>query len=75
MNKLLASSIAVLNQLLALVFILIGSLIGLRDDLGILGGFLGFVVAVIVCGTLALLVDIRNELKSIRQELSYRNSS
>ena len=75
MNKFLASSIAVLNQLLALVFILIGSLIGLRDDLGILGGFLGFVVAVIVCGTLALLVDIRNELKSIRQELSYRNSS
>lgn len=74
MNKFLASSIAVLNQLLAVVFILIGSLIGFKDDLGVLGGFLGFFVAVIICGTLALLVDIRDELTRIRQELQYRSS-
>ena len=74
MNKFLASSIAFVNQLLAVVLIVIGSLAGAADNWGIVGGFLGFIVAVIVCGTLALLVDIRDELTTIRKELYYRSS-
>ena len=74
MNKFLASSMAVLNQLLAVVLILSGSILGANDNWGVVGGFLGFIVAVIVCGTLALLVDIRDELTTIRKEIYYRSS-
>ena len=75
MNKFLATSVAVLNQLLAIVFILIGSLIGFKEGLGALGGILGFLVAVVICGTLALLIDIRNELTHIRRALRNQDTA
>lgn len=90
MNKLLASSLAVLNGALAVIIVLVGSLsgfgygswfglvFGVQHDWGPLGGMLGGIigafVAVIVCGTLALLIDIRNELAQIRKALSPKRS-
>ena len=72
MNKFLASSIAVFNQLLAVVLVFIGMILG-NDS--VLGGVLGFIAAIVICGALALLIDIRNELIHIRRELQYREAT
>lgn len=90
MNKFLASSLAVLNGMLAVIAILVsallgfgygswsGLLFGVQRDLGplggVLGGIIGVFVAVIVCGTLGLLIDIRNELAHIRKAVSPKRS-
>ena len=90
MNKFLASSLAVLNGMLAVIIILVSSLLGfgygswsgllfgVQGDLGplggVLGGIIGVFVAVIVCGTLALFIDMRNELAQIRKALSPKRS-
>jgi len=74
MNKFLADCVGVLNGLVAVVIIgacTIADLIADRSTVGggyfIVGILVGLVVATLVCGVLALLVDIRNELVRIRK--------
>lgn len=71
MNRFLASALSVGNALLAWVIILVSTLVGgLNEDFGGLVGFLGGLVvggmlAILVCGALALLIDIRNSLREL----------
>ena len=66
-NRLLAASIGVVNALLAIFIILImvaGSISMLGTGLGIVVGLLGgAALAVAICGTLAILVNIRDLLE------------
>jgi hypothetical protein len=79
MNKFLADAIGTANAILA-VLIVIGSAIaagnaGFRgfDPLQAAGGLVaGAIVAVIVCGVLALLVEMRRELVEISTRLERR---
>ena len=71
-NKFLADSIETINGLLALIFMAVGAL-GLVVSLfipdvpigyGLLGALVvGLLFPIIVCGPLALLVDMRNALR------------
>jgi hypothetical protein len=81
MNRFLASSIGYLNGLLAVIIILAGGFgarsmalsAGAVDAAGaaLIGGLLlGLVVAVLLCGVLAIFVDIRREVVAIRELLS-----
>ena len=74
MNKFLAGTIRFLNGLLAFVLIVGGASIGAGYGM-VLGGeaagaFVGFlgglVIALIICGFLALFIEIRSELIKIR---------
>lgn len=72
MNWLMAEALRVLNALLALLIIGFGCLVGLKmapaANSGVailLGGLGGFIVAVLVCGILAVLLDIRDKLTQI----------
>lgn len=80
MNKLLADAIGALNGVLAIGLVLAGGVIGAgagalggRDfsSAGFLvGGLMGALVAVLVCGGLALLISIRDELRTMRLALA-----
>ena len=74
MNKILAGTIRFLNGLFAFVLVAGGTAIGAEYG-GVLGGeaagaFVGFlgglVIALIICGFLALFIEIRSELIKIR---------
>ncbi len=71
MNRFLASALGVGNALLAWVIILAPAFVGgYHEDFGGFVGFLGGLVlggmlAVLVCGALALLIDIRNSLREL----------
>lgn len=74
MNKLLAGTIRTLNGLIAVLLVISGgataAALGGRG-LSILGGLiLGFLVAVLICGVLAILIEIRSELIKIRMSIS-----
>ena len=73
MNKYLADSLAGLNLVLAILVILTsafvsaeatGSFIGF-----VVGGAVGFLLASMICGTFALLIDIRNEVVRLNESL------
>ena len=75
MNKFLASTIGFLNGLLAVIFIAGGAAAGSQmQEQGDLGTFLGLLaglgLAVVICGFLALFIDMRNELIQIRKALN-----
>lgn len=82
MNAFLANAIGALNTLVALALIIAGAGIGastagvMGGEVGAIGLFMGAVggaiVAVLVCGSLALLIGIRDELKEIRRALDAR---
>lgn len=79
MNRFLAVSLGYLNGLLAVLTVIGGvafgavSLHNIDPVLGlILGGILGFIVAVIVYGGLALLIQMHRELIGIREALQRR---
>jgi uncharacterized membrane protein YraQ (UPF0718 family) len=82
MNRLLSSSLGIVNALLALAIIAAGVRTGLRNDAmmnlgqpivgGIIGGVLGLIAATLICGIIATLVDIRNALRVILIELLRR---
>ena len=84
MNRLLASSLGIVNALLAIAIIAVGVRTGLQDDAaimaggkivgGLVGGVLGVVAATVICGILATLIDIRNALREILDELRRRRS-
>ena len=71
MNRFLASALGAGNALLAWVIILAPALVGgLHEDFGGFAGFLGGLIlggmlAILVCGALALLIDIRNSLREL----------
>ena len=74
MNKFLADSLGWLNAVLAIVIVLAGwalGLLGTQDFWGaIVGAVGGFLVAVLICGVLAVLISIHNELKAIHIKLA-----
>ena len=67
MNKFLASAIGFANGLLAFFLIAGGGLFGTL--LGILGTFIGLFSAIAICGFMSVMIDIRNELATIRKSL------
>jgi hypothetical protein len=79
MNRLLSSGLAIVNALLAIGIIAVGVRSGLQENTAfmaggkvagaLVGGVLGVVAATIVCGILATLIDIRNALREILDEL------
>jgi len=75
MNKVLASALSFLNGLLAFGLVMGGTIAGAYFYEGrpkglILGYLAGSFAAVVVCGFLALIIEIRNELVLIRTSLS-----
>jgi len=72
MNRLLAGTVGFLNGLLAIILVVAGAVAGSAyiHVVGfVLGGILGLIAAAIVCGFLALVIDIRSELVRIREAL------
>ncbi len=72
MNKMLVEAVSMINALLAVLFIGGGAIAGLDYAGGgglFVGLLVGFLVAVAVCGILAIFIEIRNELISIRLAL------
>lgn len=71
MNRFLAGALGAGNALLAWVIILVPALVGsYHEDFGGIIGFLGGLIlggmlAIVVCGSLALLIDIRNSLREL----------
>lgn len=76
MNRLLASIVGWLNAVLAIVIILVCAGMGyavyealVRPGTGllglVLGAVIGFIVAALVCGAMALLIDMRNNLRQL----------
>lgn len=83
MNRLLSSSLGIVNALLAIAIIAIGVRTGLREGEtmfvesgkmlgGLIGGGLGIIAATLVCGIVATMIDIRNALREILEELKLR---
>lgn len=71
-NKFLADGLAALNALLALLIVLGGIVAGLAYGglVGVVAGVVvGMLIAIIVCGALALVVDIREDLAAVRARL------
>jgi hypothetical protein len=71
MNQTLIKILNALNKLLALIIILVGIFSGLSMSnyrgaiylvLGVLGGF---IAAALICGTLALLIEIESHLRKL----------
>ena len=73
MNKALADIFAGLNAVAAIAFVAIGAAAGrsmarLPDaqvGYAILGGLAGFLVALLVCGALAVVIDMRDTLRRL----------
>ena len=72
MNRFLANVIGAANSAIAFIIIGAGTLVGLTrgPDGALLGFVVGFVVALLVCGLLALVIDMHNELVLIRKALT-----
>lgn len=83
MNRLLAATIRALNSVLALLFIIGGAVAGSvygkilgNEGGGIIIGIIGgFILAVVVCGFIALFIDMRSELIKIRLALTNNNKT
>jgi hypothetical protein len=84
MNRLLSSSLGVVNAFLAIGIIAVGVRTGLWEGEttfveggkmlgGIVGGVLGVIAATLVCGIVATMIDIRNTLREILEELKRRS--
>ena len=83
MNKILAATIRFLNGFLALFLVVIGGVLGRQYGLmiglhgngldastgAVIGVIGGFVAAVVICGFLALFIEMRSELIRIREVL------
>jgi hypothetical protein len=74
MNKLLAGAIRFLNGFFAVLFVIVGAVAGATFPQGspthaLIGAIVGFVVALLACGLLALFIEIRTELIRIREAL------
>lgn len=78
-NSVLADGLAALNAVLAILIVLAGAVggsAGLQTrgygqiTGAIIGGATGLLVAIFICGALALAVDIRSNLSAIRAALA-----
>jgi len=74
MNKYLADSLAGLNLVLAILVILTSAFVSFTVTNGsfigfVVGGAVGFLLASMICGTFALLIDIRNEVVRLNESL------
>ena len=70
MNRVLAETLALLNGLIAVAIFVSGLVAGYRMSGGALigtlsGGFLGFVIAALACGTIAYLALIERHLAKL----------
>ena len=73
MNQILADAVRGVNAFVACIIMLAGALVGVAAGhsadgmllLGVLGLALGFVVAVLVCGTVAVLCQIEHHLHDL----------
>lgn len=77
MNRLLAKTLGAINAWIAIALVLggifLGTTIAAGNNEGLLmltGGLAGFLVALLLCGFIAMLVSIRDTLNDIRQLLS-----
>jgi hypothetical protein len=73
MNRALADAVGFLNGFLAIVLVVAGALTGAAlggAGWAVLGFFVGNLVAIIVCGFVAVAIDIRNTLRSIHDHLT-----
>lgn len=75
-NNLLARSIVSINAILAVVLAVGGTIFGIAGGMAflgplalIVGPFMGVATAVVVCGLLAVLLDMRKVLVEVRDEL------
>jgi hypothetical protein len=70
MNTWLANGVAAFNGVIALLIIIIGALAGAIVDgmagLLIAGG--GFIVAILFCGPMAVILDIRDQLIKLNSQ-------
>jgi len=76
MNRLLAGTVWFLNGLLGIILVVAGAVGGsafIHVAGFFLGGILGLIVAAIICGFLALIIEIRSELVRIREALEQSN--
>ena len=73
MNKYLADSLAGLNLVLAILVILTSAIVSAEASGSFIGfvwgGAVGFLLASMICGTFALLIDIRNEVVRLNESL------
>ena len=73
MNKYLADSLAGLNLVLAILVILASAFVSAEATSSfigfVVGGAVGFLLASMICGTFALLIDIRNEVVRLNESL------
>ncbi len=73
MNRLLSGTVGFLNGLLAIIVVIGGAVVGtafMHAVVGfVVGGILGLIAAAIICGFLALVIEIRTELVRIREAL------
>jgi cell division protein FtsX len=77
MNSFLASVVGFLNGLLALLFVFVGAQVGnkMYGEEGLVYGLLlGFLVAILVCGVLAVFISMRSDLIEIRRLLESRSN-
>jgi hypothetical protein len=72
MNRFLANAVGFLNALVAIIIIVVGAVAGAKygDFYLVIGAVIGLAAAILICGLLALAVDIRNELVQIRKALT-----
>ena len=80
MNELLARGVAFLNGLIAFVIIVVGTMSGTMElHLRVLdfvtGAILGFIVALIVRGLIALFIEMHDELIKIHRTLEQSGSN
>ena len=72
MNKYLADSLTALNLVIAILVILSCAFVGMGNSsfIGfVVGGAVGCLLASMICGTFALLIDIRNEVVRLNESL------
>jgi uncharacterized membrane protein len=78
MNRLLSGTVGFLNGLLAIILVIGGAVSGTAFTHAvvgfIVGGIIGLILAAIICGFLALVIEIRSELVRIREALERGNS-
>jgi hypothetical protein len=81
-NSVLADGLAALNAVLAIIIVIAGILggsAGLQTHGygaltgAIIGGAIALLIAIFICGALALAVDIRSNLAAIREALANRS--
>ena len=74
MNKFLANALSSVNAFIALVIIVVPGIVAgvtTENPLAFVGGCLaGLILAILICGTLALLINIKDELVLTNRSLN-----